>query len=252
MIQGLKCTFNYYYYTSTRLLHRFFTYESSCTTTTKRSRVRKCSRVGKETRNGSGRVENEVDRKRRKVTFLHLLPSFFLYYLLPPPPPRKHLVPLFSFLPSFLFFHLLLLRDLELETTILPAGRFHLIREECSRRSFAEREKKEKKKRRRKRETLESSRPLDVYLETGHNYVANRVNEFFPACRISRATRVKSRRRVVRISRLSEFISGNKRPEIKFRFQEFAPILRYAYSSFSMRVQQSFFFLFFPVLFGCN
>lgn len=156
-----------------------------------------------------------------------------------------------SFFPSFLFFHLLLLRDLELETTILPAGRFHLIREECSRRSFAEREKKEKKKRRRKRETLESSRPLDVYLETGHNYVANRVNEFFPACRISRATRVKSRRRVVRISRLSEFISGNKRPEIKFRFQEFARILRYAYSSFSMRVQQSF-FPFFPVLFGCN
>ena len=103
MIQGLKYTFNYYYYTSTRLLHRFFTYESSCTTTTKRSRVRKCSRVGKETRNGSWRVENEVDRKRRKVTFLHLLPSFFLYYLLPPPPPRKHLVPLFSFLPSSFF-----------------------------------------------------------------------------------------------------------------------------------------------------
>lgn len=59
---------------------------------------------------------------------------------------------------------------------------------------------------------------------------------------------MKSRRRVVRISRLSEFISGNKRPEIKFRFQEFARILRYA---FSMRVQQSF-FPFFPVLFGCN
>lgn len=56
---------------------------------------------------------------------------------------------------------------------------------------------------------------------------------------------MKSRRRVVRISRLSEFISGNKRPEIKFRFQEFARILRYAYSSFSMRVQQSFFFSFF-------
>lgn len=49
-----------------------------------------------------------------------------------------------SFFPSFLFFHLLLLRDLELETTILPAGRFHLIREECSRRSFAEREKRKK------------------------------------------------------------------------------------------------------------
>lgn len=140
-------------------------------------------------------MENEVDRKRRKVTFLRLLPSFFLYSL---PPPRKHLVPLFSFLPSFPP----LLRDLELETTILPAGRFHLIREECSRKEFrgkgeAEKKKERKKRRReRERETLESrSSTFTWRRHSGHNYVANRVNEFFPACRISRATRVKSRRR---------------------------------------------------------
>lgn len=109
-------------------------------------------------------------------------------------------------------------------------------------------EEKGKEKKKGERETLESrSSTFTWRRHSGHNYVANRVNEFFPACRISRATRVKSRRR--RILRLSEFISGNKRlrHRLRFRFREFVSFV--VFSVFPVR-DESFFF--FSVLFGCN
>lgn len=80
-----------------------FTYESSCTTRMKRFRVRKCWRVGKETRNGSGgewRMKSigNVEKLPSSVSFPL---SFFTRFLflanilslsfpsfLPCPPPR--------------------------------------------------------------------------------------------------------------------------------------------------------------------
>lgn len=202
-------------------------------------------------RRGTGRGESgEWSRSETSKSYLPPSPSLFLSPLLASFSSSSQTSCPSLFLPSFPP----LLRDLELETTILPAGRFHLIREECSRKEFrgkgeAEKKKERKKRRReRERETLESrSSTFTWRRHSGHNYVANRVNEFFPACRISRATRVKSRRR--RILRLSEFISGNKRlrHRLRFRFREFVSFV--VFSVFPVR-DESFFF--FSVLFGCN
>lgn len=175
-----------------------FTYESSCTTRMKRFRVRKCWRVGKETRNGSGgewRMKSigNVEKLPSSVSFPLSFSAtrFFLFLLanilslsfpsfLPSPPPR------------------LRTRNDHSSCRPISLNSRGVFTKGVSRkgRGGEEKGKEKKEEGERERETLESrSSTFTWRRHSGHNYVANRVNEFFPACRISRATRVKSRRR---------------------------------------------------------
>lgn len=97
--------------------------------TIKRFRVRKCWKAIVR-RRAEPTKKNEVDRKRRKVTFYLLLFSTFSTS---------------SFFPTEDFFFT---TDLELEMAILPSGRVHLIREECA--SFVERVSQREETTRRK------------------------------------------------------------------------------------------------------